>query len=147
MKQYRHTRFDNKTKEYLDVSKDKESFEQYWKKEVNELSKCRNYNDIKNSNIVDDIVKQEFINDIEGYYMTILETRGQDFIIPNTYPVSEVFHLTENIDIHMHYIFPISPNRAILLNHIMFKKELENKDKSLTAMINISKIKSKRSSR
>lgn len=141
-KQYKKERFDNLTKSLLKGFKENDSFEEYWKREVNELAKCRTYDDIKANKVVDDIVLQEFLNDIEGYYMTIVESRGQDFIISDTYPTSEVYTLSNGVNIHMHMIFPVSPKRAILLHHIMFKEVLRNNLRvELSEMVKLSKIK------
>lgn len=142
MKQYKDKRFDENTKEFLDEFKGDEDFELFWKKEINKLSKCRSLEDIKNAEEVDLIIKTDFTNLLNGYYMTIVEARGQDFIISDVYPTLEIFPLNDNVNIHLHFIYPISPTRVILLNHIMFREIIQNKQSpEFKPMIDVSRIK------
>ena len=123
MKQYKEKRFTESTEKILNEFKGEQDFELFWKKEINALAKCRSFEDVMTVEGVDSIIKLEFDNDLKGYYMTLIEARGQEFIISDVYPTLEVFPVASTINIHLHAIYPITPTRAILLNNICFKKE------------------------
>lgn len=121
-KQYANGNFDSSTKEILLKYAPDGDFENLWKKEIEAISKCRTIEEIRNSKIIDPIIKQDFINLMMGQYMTIVDARGEDFLLSDVYPTLEIFPISNGINLHLHFIYPISMNRAILLNHIMFKK-------------------------
>ena len=136
MNQYKNQIFDESTKNILggvDVD-----FTDLWKREIEELSKCRSYKDIEENQNISGIIKMDFLNDIKGYYMTFLDARGGEFLIGDVYPTLEVFPLKENVNIHLHCIYPLSSTRLLLLNHVMFKDEIN--DEVFKAMKSISKI-------
>ena len=137
MNQYKNKIFDESTKNIL--GGDDVDFTDLWKREIDELSKCRSYKDIEDNENIDDIIKMDFLNDIRGYYMTFLDARGGEFLIGDVYPTLEVFPLKENVNIHLHCIYPLSSTRLLLLNHIMFKDEIN--DEVFESMKSISKIK------
>lgn len=110
-----------------------------WKRELNFLTTCRTYNEIQESNIIDPIIKQDFHSDLTGYYITFVDARGGQFLLSDIYPTAEIFPLYDT-NIYIHYMFPISPTRMIILNHIMFKNKNET-DPFLCQMINLSQIK------
>lgn len=139
MNQYKNKKFDEITKNILLKYQSDGDFEKLWKRELNILTTCRDYNNINNSDELDPIIKKEFFNELTGYYMTIVDARGGQFILADIYPTCEIFP-SKIANVYMHYLLPISPNRMILLNHIMFKKELKNDD-FYRQMISISKIK------
>ena len=111
----------------------------YGKRELDILASCRTYKEINESNIIDPIIKQDFINDLMGYYMTIVDARGGEFLLSDIYPTSEIYPIIP-ANIHMHILFPLSPTRMLLLNHIMFKKENQN-NQIFVPMIKRSQIK------
>jgi len=80
------------------------------------------YSEIEQSEVIDPIVKMEFINDLLGFYITFVEARGGEFLLSDIYPTLEIFP-TVVANIHMHCLLPLSPTRMLLLNHIMFKNE------------------------
>ena len=100
---------------------------------------CRTYNEIQNSDVIDPIIKLDFMNDLMGYYITFVDARGGQFILSDIYPTLEICP-TFFANIHMHFMFPLSPTRMLLLNHIMFKKENEN-NPNYAPIVKISQIK------
>ena len=139
MNQYKDKRFDPATLAILKQYEKDENFENLWKMEIEELSKCRTYKQIEESKIIDPIIKTDFFNDLKGMYMTFVEARGGEFLISDVYPTLEIFPLQPNINIHMHCMYPLSATRLLLLNHIMFKQETA--DPMLEAMKSFSQIK------
>ena len=139
MKQYEKSLFDELTKKILLKYQPDGDFENLWKRELNTLTECRTYAQISDSDTIDPIIKTDFQSDLRGYYMTFVEARGGQFLLSDIYPTLEIFPMPK-ANIHMHYIFPLSPTRAMLLNHVMFKKENDT-DLLLRKMINLSKIK------
>ena len=57
--------------------------------------------------------------------MTIIEARGGEFLLTDVYPTLEIFPVSIGVNLHLHCIYPISNKRVLLLNHIMFKPELQ----------------------
>ena len=142
MKQYKEKRFNKSTEELLNDFKGEQNFEVFWKSEINRLAKCRTFEDIMNVEGVDNIIKLDFYNDLIGYYMTLVEARGQEFIISDVYPTLEIFPISPEVNIHLHAFYPISPTRTILLNHIIFKECLREKpDPIIGPMVKLSRIK------
>jgi len=73
--------------------------------------------------------------------MTLVEVRGNEFIISDVYPTLEIFPVITTINICMHAIYPIMPTRAIVLNHIIFRKNMDKNNPLYGPMISISKLK------
>lgn len=140
MKQYKENLFDDCTRNILREYQPDENYEELWKRELDYLTTCRSYADIKDSKDLDPIIKQDFINDLEGFYMTVVDARGGHFLISDVYPTLEIFPLGNNINIHMHYLLPLSPTRMLILNHIVFKNG-DNEDLLLKTMLQLSQIK------
>ena len=129
MTQYKNTKFDKSTLNILKEYEPNDNFENLWKKQIDALAKCRSYKDIKESEVIDPIIKSEFLNAIHGMYMTFLESRGGDFLISDIYPTFEIFPMAPNINVYLHALYPLSNTRLLLLNHIMFKDELNELQK------------------
>ena len=140
MKQYKEKSFDELTKEILLKYQPDGNFEKLWKKELDYLATCRNYDDIQKTDVVDPIIKQDFINDLMSFYMTIVDARGGEFLMSDVYPTLEIFPIQDCVNIHMHYLLPLSPTRLLLLNHIVFKYG-DNGNPVLKAMSYLSQIK------
>lgn len=121
MKQYKTHQLDEKTKEILLAYQHDGDFESLWKRELLTIANLRSIREIDESKIIDPIIKQEFKNDLNGFYMTFVDARGGDFILTDVYPTLEIYPVESGINIHLHCIYPVSNSRAILLNHIMFK--------------------------
>lgn len=139
MDQYKNDKFDESTRTVLLDFQPDGNFEELWKRELDILASCRTYKEINESNIIDPIIKQDFINDLMGYYMTIVDARGGEFLLSDIYPTSEIYPIL-SANIHMHILFPLSPTRMLILNHIMFKKENQN-NQIFVPMIKRSQIK------
>lgn len=138
MNQYKNNNFDNVTRSTLQ-NYSNDSFEDLWKREIEEIAKCRTYKQIEESKIIDPIIKQDLMNDLTSFYMTVIEARGEDFLISDVYPTLEIFPLEEKVSIHMHCFFPISSTRMLVLNHIMFKNDIPN-DPIISPMKSFSQI-------
>ena len=139
MEQYKNNQFDESTREKLLKFQPDGNFEELWKRELDTLATCRSYQEIQESDVIDPIIKLDFTNDLMGFYMTFIDARGGQFILSDIYPTLEIFP-TGVVNIHMHCMLPLSPTRMLLLNHIMFKKENENKP-MLKVMRTLSQIK------
>lgn len=137
MEQYRNNKFNESTRKILE-NYSPEGFEDLWKREVEELAKCRSYADVESNKVVDPIIKMDFFNDLKGMYMTLVDARGGEFLLTDIYPTLEIFPVQPGINLHMHCFYPLSPTRMLILNHIMFKEEVN--DPSLNAMKAFSKI-------
>lgn len=137
--QYDKSNFDLLTKTILEQSCQSNDFSDLWKQELDILTTCRSYEDIKNSKKIDPIIHQEILNDLIGYYMTFVDAMGEHFLLSDIYPTAEIYPVTNNINIYIHFIFPISPKRALILNHIAFK-ETNGTNQISTAILSLSKI-------
>lgn len=126
MNQYKEKKFNQSTFEILAPFAPDGNFEDLWKREIEELSKCRAYNQIRESKVIDPIIKQDFLNDLEGQYMSFVDARGGDFLITDIYPTLEIFPLLPDVNIHLHFIFPLSNNRLLLLNNTMFRYDVQD---------------------
>ena len=123
MNQYKDKKFDPATYAILKQYAQDENFENLWKMEIDELSKCRTYKQIEESKVIDPIIKQDFSNDFKGMYMTFVDARGGEFLLSDIYPTLEIFPMRPGVNIHMHCLYPLSATRLLVLNHIMFKQE------------------------
>lgn len=137
MEQYQKNNFNESTRKILE-NYSLEGFEDLWKREVEELAKCRSYADVESNNVVDPIIKTDFFNDLKGMYMTLVDARSGEFLLTDIYPTLEIFPVATGINIHMHCFYPLSPTRLLILNHIMFKEEVDNP--LLESMKAVSKI-------
>lgn len=139
MEQYKNNKFDTSTRDTLLKYQPDGDFEKLWKRELDVLTTCRSYDEIRNSEIIDPIIKLDFENDLTGLYMTFVDARGGQFILSDIYPTLEIYPLVEG-NVNLHFVLPLSPTRMLLLNNIMFKKEILN-EPHFKDMINLSKIK------
>lgn len=140
MNQYKQKNFIGDTEDILRDYQPDGNYEDLWKKELMVLADCRSYEQIENSKAIDTIIKTDFMNLLHGFYMTIVDARGGEFILSDIYPTLEVFHLFPTVNIHLHAFFPISPTRMLMLNHIMFKKEADKEKPMIKQMIKESRI-------
>lgn len=139
MDQYKNNSFDESTRNILLKFQPDGNFEALWKRELDILASCRNYEEIQNSGLIDPIIKLDFSNDLNGFYMTFVDARGGQFILSDIYPTLEIFPIN-GVNIHMHCMLPLSPTRMLLLNHIMFRHETQNAP-ILKRMVSLSQIK------
>lgn len=91
----------------------------FWKRNLGNLVNCRSLNEVWNHKEIDDPIKVFFLRDTFGYfglYFVVAERRGSmDFIISDVYPTVINGVTDEKIELPMYSIFPISPERIILL--------------------------------
>lgn len=139
--QYINGNFDQSTKSHLNKYTRNNDYVDLWLRELNAILDCDSYDEIRKNSTITPVIKIDVENELEGYYMTIIESRGQDFILTDIYPTTEVFSLGfGNANYHMHSVFPISPNRCILLNSVIWKKGIEEHPQ-FQIMNKLSKIK------
>lgn len=91
----------------------------FWKRNLGNLVNCRSLKEIWEHKEIDDPIKLFFRRDTYGYfglYFVVAERRGPiDFIISDAYP-TRVDGVTDwGMKMNMYSIFPISPDRTILL--------------------------------
>jgi len=139
MEQYQKNAFNESTRQILLKYQPDGDFENLWKRELDELAGFRTYEEITNSEVIDSIIKQDFLNDIKGFYLSFVDARGGEFLLSDVYPTLEIYP-TSRANLHLHYLFPLSSNRMMMLNHIMFKPE-SNGNPFFAPMIEMSKIK------
>lgn len=139
MDQYKEGKFDSLTNEILSEYQPDGNYELLWKRQLEVLSRCESYQAIKDAQEIDPAIKLEFMNELEGYYLTFVDARGGEFIITDVYPTLEICPGVLGGNIYLHCFFPLSPTRLMILNHIMFRKELEN-DELLQVPRSISNI-------
>lgn len=139
--QYKQKNFTANTEQILRSFQNNDDYEDLWKKQLFELADCRSIKDIEENTALDPIIKQEFKNTLQGYYMTIVDARGGEFILSDVFPTLEVFPIRPDVNIYLHEFYPISPTRMILLNHIMFRKGANTSDPLIKPMYQISRIK------
>ena len=118
--QYRNASFDSETMKELATFKGEEGFELFWKKEINALAKCRNYKDMYSAKDIDSVIKHEFELDLRNYYMTIVETSEEHFLISDIYPTLEIFPISVDFGSYMHAFYPISSTRCLVMSHLLF---------------------------
>lgn len=91
----------------------------FWKRNLGNLVNCRSLKEVLNHKEIDDPVKIFFLRDTFGYfglYFVVAERRGSvDFIISDVYPTVINGVTDGKIALPMYSIFPISPERIILL--------------------------------
>lgn len=112
-----------------------------WLREINAILDSKSYEDIGKNEEISRIIRQDIQTELNGFYMTFIDTRGQDLILTDVYPTTEDYPMNRDwsVRLHLHSFFPITPSRLLILNHIMFKPE--NKNSEFKNIINFSKIK------
>ena len=139
MKQYKDNSFVESTRKILLDYQPDGNFEELWKRELDYLATCRTYDDIQKSDVIDPIIKLDFMNDLMGFYMTFVDARGGEFLMSDVYLTLEILPVDNGINLHMHCLLPLSPTRMLLLNHIVFING-DNGMPLLNAMLKYSQI-------
>jgi hypothetical protein len=100
------------------------------------------FKELKDNKEISIVIKMDMQNELSVYYMSFVEARGQEFILSDIYPTTEIFpiDMSTKTKIDLHAFFPISPNRVLILNHIMFRKDRKVDEPMINAMKNFSKI-------
>ena len=140
MTQYKNGLFTEPTREILLKYQPDGNFDKLWKREIDDIATCRCQKDIENSKTIDPIVKQEFLNNMSCFYMTFVDTEDEEFILTDIYPTLEVFPINVNINKRMHYLFPLTPTRMLILNDIIFRNDCRD-NPTLNMMLEYSQIK------
>lgn len=91
----------------------------FWRRNLGHLVNCRSLREVLSHKEIDDPIKTFFIRDTNGYfglYFIVAERRGHiDFIISDVYPTLVYGVMDGGMELPMYSIFPISPDRVILL--------------------------------
>ena len=108
---------DNITKESKDFYKyyqENEDFEDFWKRNLGYLVKCRSMKEVDNHPKIDPPIKLFMKRDVDWVikkYFVVVESKEWDgFILGDCYPIA-----MSGDNIPMYDVFPISPDRAIIL--------------------------------
>lgn len=85
------------------------------------MTQCRTYEQIKKNNKIDPIIKQDFLNDYEGYYISFCDARGGEFLLSDIYPTSELYPFPKpfgvHLHYHLHYLFPFTNKDTYFKSH------------------------------
>ena len=91
----------------------------FWKRNLGNLVNCRSLKEVWEHKEIDDPIKIFLQRDTcgcFGLYFVVAERRGPiDFIISDAYPTIISGVTDSNLELMLYYIFPISPDRVILL--------------------------------
>lgn len=91
----------------------------FWKRNLGNLVNCRSLEEVLNHKEIDEPIKIFFRRDtyvLFGLYFTVAERRGPiDFVISDVYPTIVYGVMNGGMRLLMYSIFPISPDRVILL--------------------------------
>ena len=95
------------------------NFTDFWKRNLGNLVNCRSLREVMDHVEIDDPIKLFFCRDTFGYfgrYFIIIERRGPiDFVIGDAYPTVISGVMDSGLELQMYSIFPISPDRVLLL--------------------------------
>lgn len=90
-----------------------------WKRNLSSIVNCRSLSEVIEHPDIDDPFKVFFMRDTFGFfgrYLVIAERKDSEaFIIGDTYPVEITGELDNGINLNMFSLFPISPNRIIIV--------------------------------
>ena len=104
----------NDSKAFYKFFQPNEDFEDFWKRNLGYLVKCRSMEEVFNHTEIDTPIKifmQRDVNGLVGKYIIVVEPKeGDGFILGDCYPVA-----MSGDNIPMYDVFPISPNRALML--------------------------------
>lgn len=141
--QYLEKKFDVLTKASLKPLVQNNDYIDLWLKEINEILDADSFDTLKDSKILSWEIKTDLQNELLGYYMTFVESRGQDFILSDIYPTTEIYPINFELkaDITLHSFFPLTPSLILILNHVMFREDRKIDDSFLNSMITFSNIK------
>ena len=109
---------DKASKEFKDFYKyfqGNEDLEDFWKRNLGHLVKCRSMQDVANHTEIDPPIKWFMLRDTNsllGKYIIVVEPKEGDFILGDCYPL--VF-IGDYLRLPLYDVCPISPNRAIII--------------------------------
>ena len=103
------------SKDYYKCFQENEDFEDFWKRNLGHLVKCRSMKDVANHPEIDLPIKlftQRDTNAFFGKYIIVVEPKeGDGFILGDCYPLT---FTGDYLRLPMYEVAPISPNRAII---------------------------------
>ena len=109
---------DKASKEFKDFYKyfqGNEDLEDFWKRNLGYLVKCRSMQDVANNTEIDPPIKWFMLRDTNsllGKYIIVVEPKEGHFILGDCYPL--VF-IGDYLRLPLYDVCPISPNRAIII--------------------------------
>lgn len=107
------------SKKFFEKYQPNRNFVDLWKRNLKHIVNCRSIQEVINHTEIDDPIKAFFYRDtlgIFGMYFVVVERRdSEEFIIGDDYPLVVAGTLPNGVEMHMYSVFPISPNRAILM--------------------------------
>ena len=140
--QYIDANFDDMTKSHLSKYVSNDDYVDLWLREIDSILDVENYHDIQKNEEVSWTIRTVFWTHLSSYYMTFVTPRGQDFIIGDVYPTAEIYPLNfDGANLYPHFIFPVSPNLLLVLNHIAFKSKVTMGVPLIDQMVSLSRIK------
>jgi hypothetical protein len=141
-RQYRDILFDPITIETLKPFVKENDYVDLWLRELNAMLDLKSFTDLRDNKDISTVIKMDLQNELSGYYMSFVEARGQEFILSDIYPTTEIFpiDMSTKTKIDLHAFFPISPNRVLVLNHVIFRKDRKADEPMINTMKNFSKI-------
>ena len=112
-------KFTEQDKQYYNLLKDGETFEDIWIRNLEKIVNCRSLNEVIKSKEIDEIMKVAIMRDsfgMFGRYFIVAERRGkEDFFISDCYPVTTFGEFDGGLKIPMFSYYPISPARVVIL--------------------------------
>lgn len=103
------------SKDFYKCFQENEDFEDFWKRNLGHLVKCRSMKDVANHQEIDPPIKDFMQRDTDGLlgrYIIIVESKeGDGFILGDCYPLI-IFNAP--LPLPLYDVCPISPNRAII---------------------------------
>jgi hypothetical protein len=90
-RQYRDKLFDPFTIETLKPFVKNDDYVDLWLRELNEMLDMSSFEELRTNKVISDVIKIDLQNELSGYYMSFVETRGQELILSDIYPTTEIF--------------------------------------------------------
>ncbi|QLY40724.1 DUF4238 domain-containing protein [Hujiaoplasma nucleasis] len=141
-RQYRDELFDQFTIETLKPFVKNNNYVDLWLRELNEMLDLASFGELQNNKEISTVIKMDLQSELRDYYMSFVEARGQEFILSDIYPTTEIFpiDISTKTKIDLHAFFPISPNRVLILNYVIFRKDRKVDEPMINAMRNFSRV-------
>lgn len=112
-------KFDDNDKQYYNLLKEGETFEEIWIRNLEKIINCRSLAEVIKNPEIDEIIKMAMKRDsfgIAGKYLIIAERRGnEDFFIGDCYPLITSGEFDGGLKLPMYSYYPISPSRILIL--------------------------------
>ena len=110
------------TKKFFRLYNDDGSMTPLWRKTLSALVKCRTIEEIKNSDNIDQSVKNFISRDVFGYfgnYAVVAKCKdAANLFVGDAYPSIVNGLLKNGLPLHLYSVFPISPDRVIMIASI-----------------------------